>query len=179
MTQPITQPKNVRLAQLAPGAIHALAAGDLAAASQLAPVPLTPYFVDAECLGTWRMRSRQVRDDPDSQGWITAVIIDTDRQLAVGRAGYHGPPDGSGMVEVGYSVDPRYRRRGYARAALVALLDRARREPTVRTVRASISPDNIASRRLVEQYGFVEVGEQWDDEDGLERVFEVDAGSRS
>jgi [ribosomal protein S5]-alanine N-acetyltransferase len=49
----------------------------------------------------------------------------------------------------------------------------------VRTVRASISPDNIASRRLVEQYGFVEVGEQWDDEDGLERVFEVDAGSRS
>jgi len=45
----------------------------------------------------------------------------------------------------------------------------------VHTVRASIRPDNVASRALVAQYGFVEVGEQWDDEDGLETVFEVSA----
>lgn len=32
-----------------------------------------------------------------------------------------------------------------------------------------------ASRRLVAQYGFFEVGEQWDDEDGLETIFQVDA----
>jgi [ribosomal protein S5]-alanine N-acetyltransferase len=42
-------------------------------------------------------------------------------------------------------------------------------------VRATISPGNTASRRLVEQYGFVEVGEQLDDEDGLEIVYEVPA----
>ena len=52
---------------------------------------------------------------------------------------------------------------------------RARREPLVRVVRATISPDNAASRSLVLQHGFVEVGEQWDDEDGLEIVFEVPA----
>jgi ribosomal-protein-alanine N-acetyltransferase len=77
------------------------------------------------------------------------------------------------MVELGYAVDPRCRRQGYARAALVALLARAAREPSVRTVRATISPDNHASRLLVAQYGFIEVGEQWDDEDGLETIFEV------
>ena len=38
---------------------------------------------------------------------------------------------------------------------------------------ASIRPDNEASWTLVSQFGFVEVGEQWDDEDGLETVFEV------
>jgi len=38
-----------------------------------------------------------------------------------------------------------------------------------------ISPDNLASRALVSQYGFVEVGEQWDDEDGLETIFEAPA----
>jgi hypothetical protein len=41
-------------------------------------------------------------------------------------------------------------------------------------VRVSISPDNVASHRLASQYGFTEVGEQWDDEDGLEIIYEVD-----
>ena len=79
------------------------------------------------------------------------------------------------MVEIGYAVDPAYRRRGYARAALEALLHRAAHEPQVRTVRVTISPDNVASYQLTSQYGFTEVGEQWDDEDGLEIIYEIDA----
>ena len=98
-----------------------------------------------------------------------------DEGRAVGRAGFHGPPDGAGMVEVGYSIDPDRRRRGYGRATLGYLLDRAGREPDVRTVRASIGPDNEPSLNLVRQFGFVAVGEQWDDEDGLEIVYEVAA----
>jgi RimJ/RimL family protein N-acetyltransferase len=116
-----------------------------------------------------------VEEDPASAAWVTGVIWDERHQMAVGRAGYHGPPDGSGMVEIGYAVDPAYRRRGYARAALEALLQRAAREPQVRTVRVSISPDNVASYQLASQFGFAEVGQQWDDEDGLEIIYEVDA----
>jgi RimJ/RimL family protein N-acetyltransferase len=82
------------------------------------------------------------------------------------------------MVEIGYAVDPAYRRRGYARAALEALLQRAAREPRVRTVRATISPGNVPSYQLASQYGFTEVGEQWDDEHGLEIIYEVDAQPR-
>ena len=95
--------------------------------------------------------------------------------MAVGRAGYHAPPDASGMVEIGYAIDPEYRRRGYARAALEALLARATREPRVRRVRVSIRPDNVASYQLASQYGFRKVGEQWDDEDGLEFGYEISA----
>jgi RimJ/RimL family protein N-acetyltransferase len=82
------------------------------------------------------------------------------------------------MVEIGYAVDPAYRRRSYARATLEALLQRAAREPQVRTVRVTTSPDNVASYRLASQYGFTEVGEQWDEEDGLEIIYELDAQRR-
>jgi RimJ/RimL family protein N-acetyltransferase len=95
--------------------------------------------------------------------------------VVVGHAGFHGPPDETGMVEVAYSVDPAYRRRGYARAMLRELLRRAAAEPSVRTVRATISPGNVASLATIAGFGFAEVGEQWDEQDGRELIFEVAA----
>lgn len=167
--------KRVQIVQLSPAALQALADGEIAAANAVSTIPLTAYFAGPDWRGLWRRRSTQVQDDVSSEAWITGVIWDVQRQVAVGRAGYHGRPDPAGMVEIGYAVHPAYRRQGYARAALVALLDRAVREPEVRTVRATIRPDNAPSRNLVMQYGFAEVGEQWDDEDGLETIFEVNA----
>jgi RimJ/RimL family protein N-acetyltransferase len=166
---------HVRIVHLAAPVFRALASGDLAAASAVSPVPLSAYFAGPEWRAVWQRRSRQVEEDPASAAWVTGVIWDERSQVAVGRAGYHGPPDPAGMVEIGYAVDPAYRRRGYARAALEALLLRAAREPEVRTVRVTISPDNVASYRLASQYGFTKVGEQWDDEDGLEIIYEVSA----
>jgi L-amino acid N-acyltransferase YncA len=55
---------------------------------------------------------------------------------------------------------------------LVELLRRAAVEPGVRTVRATIAPDNAASLATTAGFGFAEVGEQWDEQDGLELVFE-------
>jgi RimJ/RimL family protein N-acetyltransferase len=163
----------VVLVQLDAAALRALADGDLAAANGSAPVALTPYLAGPECRGVWGVRAVQVVEDPPSAAWVTRIVWDPERAVAVGRAGYHGPPDATGLVEVGYSIDPQYRRQGYARAALRALIERAEREPGVTTVRASIAPGNVASRDLVLSHGFAEVGEQWDDEDGLEVVYEV------
>lgn len=165
----------VRIVHLNLPTFQALADGNLAAANAAGPVPVSAYFAGPDWRGVWQMRARQVDADPASAAWVTGVIWDEKLELAVGRAGYHGPPDDSGMVEIGYAVDPTHRRRGYARAALEALLERAAHEPRVRTVRATISPDNTPSYRLASQYGFVEVGEQWDDEDGLEIVYEITA----
>lgn len=167
----------VRIVQVTEPVFRALVDGDLPAANLASSVPLPAYFAGPEWRGVWQMRSKQVEEDPASAAWVTGVIWDERQQLAVGRAGYHAPPDPAGMVEIGYAVDPAYRRRGYARAALEALLQRAAREPQVHTVRVTISPDNVASHQLASQYGFVEVGEQWDDEDGLEIIYEVDLSS--
>jgi RimJ/RimL family protein N-acetyltransferase len=163
----------VRIVHLTGPLFRALADGDLTAANSASPVPLSPYFASPGWRGVWRRRSEQVERDPDEAAWVTGIIWDEDHRIAVGLAGYHSRPDPSGMVEIGYAVDPEYRRRGYARAALEALLHRAGREPLVRTVRVSISPDNTASYQLASQYGFVEVGQQ-EEEDGLEIIYEVD-----
>jgi [ribosomal protein S5]-alanine N-acetyltransferase len=165
---------SVRIVQLSPDAILALSAGDLDAAAALSPVPLPLWMVSESSVSTWRYRTRQAVESPEDLPWITGVLWDEDEQVAVGQAGFHAAPDADGMVEIGYGVDPAYRRRGYARAALELAIERSRSEPTVRTLRATVSPENEASLALIRQYPFVENGEQWDDEDGLELIFEME-----
>ena len=82
--------------------------GDLVAANAASHIPLSPYFAGPDWRGVWRMRSDQVRQDPASAAWVTGVIWDAQQQVAVGRAGFHGPPDSAGLVEIGYAVDPAY-----------------------------------------------------------------------
>ncbi len=168
----------VDLVELPPSTLRALASSDLDAANLHMSVPLSPYFIRPTMVRVWQRRARQIADSPGDLPWITRAVIDTGLGRAVGRAGFHGPPDEDGMIELGYEIDPECRRRGYARAALEWLLDQARDEPSIRTVRATISPGNLASRALVSQYGFVDVGTQMDDEDGLEIIFEVSADRR-
>lgn len=169
------QTPQVRIVHLTGPTFAALAAGDLGAAEAASPVPLSGYLTGPEHRDVWEMRREQVERDPAEAGWVTGIIWDSQRRVAVGRAGFHAQPDAAGLVEIGYAVDPAYRRRGYARAAFEALLARSAADPRVRTVRVTISPDNVASHGLVAQYGFTEVGEQWDDEDGLEIIYEIAA----
>jgi RimJ/RimL family protein N-acetyltransferase len=163
----------LRIEHLSPEALAALAAADLAAATALTGLPLTPYVVSDDRIGVWQRRATQVLETPEDLSWVTGVLVDDDTGAVVGGAGFHAAPDDDGMVEVGYGVDPAYRRRGYARAALLLMVERARAHPDVRTLRATVSPDNSASLGLIAQLPFVEVGEQWDEEDGLEIVFEL------
>lgn len=169
----VSAPAGVALVELSLDCFSALAAGDLIGANAVSDVELTPYFVRPTVLRLWRMRRDQLLADPIAGSWVTRAVLDPELDEVVGHAGFHGPPDDHGMVELGYSIDPARRRRGYARACLATLMRVAAADAQVMTVRASISPNNIASRNLIQQYGFIENGEQWDDEDGLEIIFET------
>jgi RimJ/RimL family protein N-acetyltransferase len=160
----------IRFVKLPPAALDALIAGDLAAAGAAAGQPLSDFLVAEKWL--WGLRRRQIAEDPAGAEWIARAAVAEPGGMVVGHGGFHGPPDADGMVEVAYSVDPGYRRRGYAKAMLAALIERAAAEPAVKVVRASISPDNVASLATIAGFGFERVGEQWDDEDGLELLFE-------
>jgi RimJ/RimL family protein N-acetyltransferase len=172
-----TGPERLRFVDLSGRALSALKDGDLITASAEAGVALTEYFVTDRARWLWRLRISQLAADPGRARWIARVAVTLPDGAVVGHAGFHGPPDEAGMVEIAYSVAPEFRRRGYARAMLVELLRRAAAEPAVRTVRASISPDNAASLATIAGYGFVEAGEQWDEQDGRELIFEAPAGT--
>jgi RimJ/RimL family protein N-acetyltransferase len=160
---------HIRFVQLTRETLCALIAGDLSAASAAAGIALTDFMVSEGWL--WRVRLKQIDDDPASAEWIARAAVAEPDQVVVGHAGFHGPPDEDGTVEVAYSVDPAHRRRGYAKAMLAALLARADADPQVRAVRASIRPDNTGSLATIAGFGFRKIGEQWDPEDGLENVY--------
>src|ERR1700759_2467262 len=79
---------SVRIVHLTAPVFRALADGDLDAANAASPVPLSPVFAGPEWRGVWPMRHRQAVEAPASAGWVTGVIWDEERQIAVGRAGY-------------------------------------------------------------------------------------------
>lgn len=165
---PDPERSRLRLVAVPAAVLHELARGENTGGQ-----PMTSYIAGEECAGLWRMRSKQIATNPAAAPWVTRFVLVPGEHAPVGLAGFHGPPDEAGMVEVGYRIDPKQRRRGYARHALETLLAVARDHPDVQIVRATISPDNAASRSLIKGYGFKVVGEQWDDEDGLEIIFEV------
>ncbi|MCA2214965.1 GNAT family N-acetyltransferase [Jidongwangia harbinensis] len=165
---------SIRFVRLSPAALSALISGDLAAASAAAGTPLSRFLVDEAWL--WRIRQEQIAADPASAEWIARAAVDAETGEVVGHGGFHGPPSEDGVVEVAYSVDPGFRRRGYAKEILRQLLARADADPAVRAVRASIRPDNAGSLATIAGFGFHKAGEQWDQEDGLEFVFLRPAG---
>ena len=120
------------------------------------------------------MRLRQITEHPDHAPWLLrAIVLRQGDQPAIGHINFHGPPDEGGVPEVGYSLLPEFRGKGYAVEAVRGLFDWAHGEHGVSRFRASIAPDNERSQNLVAKLGFTKVGEQWDEEDGLEWVFET------
>jgi [ribosomal protein S5]-alanine N-acetyltransferase len=170
---PTTPQRSVALhwTALSVEALEALSDHQLHRASSLLGVQLTALFISPQSVRRWNRRRTQIRVDPTALPWITQVVSINDQ--VIGHAGFHGLPNEDGLVEVAYEVDIDHRGRGYATAMLHHLLQRAQQAPHVRTVRATIRPDNQASIATVAHFQFVRVGEQLDDIDGLEFVYEI------
>lgn len=119
--------------------------------------PLSLIHINEDAVRRWNNRLNQARQDPRTLDWIAQVV--TVNQQVVGHAGFHGPPNQAGMVEVAYSVVPAQRGKGYAKSMLRDLLRRARSEEDVRVIRATIRPDNTASLATIRPFKFVHKGE--------------------
>ena len=118
------------------------------------------------------IRLAEVEKDPAAEPWLMRAILLRAGGEMIGHAGFHAPPDERGMVEIGYTVFEGHRRRGVAHETAVALLGWAGSRSGIRVFRASVSPANEPSLALVAKLGFVQTGEQWDEIDGEELVFE-------
>ena len=115
-----------------------------------------------------------MRGDPSLQPWLArAMVLPQRERPMIGHVGFHGPPDGQGAAEMGYTVLPPYRRRGYALEAAQGMMEWAEREHGARLFRLSISPANAPSLAMATKLGFRHVGEQVDEEDGPELILEL------
>ncbi len=94
--------------------------------------------------------------------WNWLVIHPEDR-LIIGDSGFHGPPDATGIVELGYIFAAAYRRRGYATESARALLDWACSQPEVRGVVANCAADNHQSIRVLKNLSFHRAGHDGDE----------------
>ena len=134
----------------------------LAAALGVRPPAVWPPEHNDE--GTRNWMRKLLTNHPDEPGYTGWYVIG-DGEL-VGSAGFKGPPDAAGEVEIGYSVVAPQQRKGFASGAVELLADYAFADPRVLAVRAETLPDGIASQGVLARCGFVADGIRLDPEDG-------------
>ncbi|MBI2913510.1 MAG: GNAT family N-acetyltransferase [Chloroflexi bacterium] len=162
------------LVSMSPAFIEALLAGDRAQAEAVGGFPLPPGWPAPADERLLRLRLEQMRQDPSTQPWLLrAMVRRRPRRQMIGFINFHGLPR-DGLAELGYTVLPPSRRRGYASETIQGLMDWARTEHGVRCFRVSIAPDNAPSLALAAGLGFRQTGCQMDEEDGPELVFELE-----
>jgi [ribosomal protein S5]-alanine N-acetyltransferase len=172
---PTIRTERLELVSLSIPSMRALIARDVATAEHEIGAALPPDLPDQlERFLTYRLA--QLDADPTLLRWLARAMVLTDddgRRLMIGTIGFHGAPDEQGRLEVGYRIEPEYRRRGYTREAVRGMFDWAATEHGVHRFVASVRPDNEASLGLVRAFGFEQTGTQMDDVDGLELVLEA------
>jgi RimJ/RimL family protein N-acetyltransferase len=153
-----------------------VAAGDATGLAEELGASVEPAWVE-EVRWLAGMRAKQVRERPADAPWLLRAIVcdvaGAPREV-IGYLNFHAGPNESGQVEIGYTLLPGARGHGYAIEAVRAMFDWARRVHGIRRFRASVAPDNERSLNLIGKLGFVHTGEQWDPDDGLELVYELE-----
>jgi ribosomal-protein-alanine N-acetyltransferase len=175
---PAFESRRLELVSMSPEFLEAVLAGRVDEAGELIGAEVPADSLDDE-ERFFRLRLDQMRKEPARRQWLRALVLRDQGRPMIGHAGFHGPPGINGLrktdaLEMGYTVFEPFRGHGYATEAASALMDWAEREHGIKRFIASVAPGNEPSLAIVRKLGFVRTGEQWDDEDGLEVVFELE-----
>jgi len=167
---------------MTPEFVEAVLEGRQEDAGRLLGIDVPQDFPSEGEKGFLGLRLRQMREDERFRTWCPHAIVLGGQMI--GHAGYHGPPGVNSKhdpeaVEFGYRIFPPYRGRGYATEAARMLMDLAEERASIRRFVLSVGPQNEPSLAIVRKLGFTQTGEQMDEEDGRELVFELrrDAGA--
>ena len=125
---------------------------------------LREMYASGEIPQAWFDELRASREaDPWRFGFF---LVHRERGEAIGTAGFKGPPDAAGIVEIAYGIAPNFEGQGFATEAAAALIAFACESPDVKLIRAHTLPTANASTRVLSKCGFRHVGEVVDPEDG-------------
>ena len=119
----------------------------------------------------WRVP--QVKADPSTNKWFVRFIVLKETKEIIGSTSFHGVPDAAGMMEIGLGIEEPFQGNGYAKEALKGMWSWVSQFPEVKTLRYTVSPDNLPSIAVINYFGFEYKGQQIDEEDGPENIYEM------
>jgi ribosomal-protein-alanine N-acetyltransferase len=114
-----------------------------------------------------------VKKDQSLVGWLSFWARHRADNALIASIGFKGKPDASGMIEIGYSVIPAYRRQGFASEMVAALLAYGFSHPQVRVIEAQTRVDNLPSMKVLERFGMRQTGTNRDPEEGEMFVWQL------
>jgi [ribosomal protein S5]-alanine N-acetyltransferase len=95
-----------------------------------------------------------VEEDRENCLWNTTwEIVLKEENRIIGGCCFQGPPDNNGDVQVGYVLQPNYRRRGFMSEALAKLVEWAFEQPDVKGIIAETDRENLPSQRVLKRLG--------------------------
>lgn len=121
----------------------------------------------------WRVP--QVKLNLALNKWFVRWIVLKSSHEIIGSSSFHGAPDETGMIEIGIGIDPQFQIQGYGYESLAGMWGWVAHEPEVKTLRYTVSANNQASIALIKKFGFAHVGQQLDEIDGPEEIYELSA----
>jgi len=125
---------------------------------------LRGFFVSDDVSPNWLVALRNASGpDPWRHGFF---VVHREGGAVIGSAGFKGPPDSTGIVEVAYGIVPSFQGCGYATEAAAALIAFAFASGRVRLVRAHTLPEANAFTRVLLKCGCRHVGQVVDPDDG-------------
>lgn len=90
------------------------------------------------------------------------IIVEKAEKAIVGGICFHGEPDESGEVEIGYGMDEAYRNKGYMTETIAGLIRWIGQNTGVRSIIANTGSTNLSSVNVLEKNGFKRI-QQHDD----------------
>lgn len=184
ITSSIISSEHLDLIPLSPAFLEVSLSGHSADAEHLLGLSIPPEWFQEQAL--MQLRLDQLQAQPLLQPWLLRAMGLRRQQVMVGHLGFHTQPApdylrvfAPGAVEFGYAVYAPFRRQGYAREACAALMQWAYERQQVQRFVVTIRPDNIASVRLAETFGFRRIGLHIDEVDGLEDIYLLEYDGRA
>jgi RimJ/RimL family protein N-acetyltransferase len=96
-----------------------------------------------------------------------------EENVVIGSTSFHGAPDAQGMIEIGLGIEEHFQNRGFAKESLLGMWRWVSESEAVKTLRYTVSPDNLPSIAAIRHFGFDYVGQQMDEIDGPEDIYEM------
>jgi ribosomal-protein-alanine N-acetyltransferase len=125
--------------------------------------------------GPLPFRIPRIRNNPDQAKYLLRLAVLRERAEIIGSSGFHDAPDENGMIEIGLGVEEKFRGQGFAQEILHGMWGWVTLDPNVRVLRYTVSPTNTPSQAIIKKLGFDYCGQQIDEEDGPEDIFEMSA----